>query len=174
MFRCAKENEKEKIIEFYDIVIEANNKSLINLRWQKDVHPSHKLLNSSVDNKELFIYEENGEILGACVMNKSYNESYNKVSWGIDAKDDEIGVIHVLAISPMHFREGIGKKFISGLILHAEKAGIKAIRLDVFKINVPAIKLYKMMGFELKAEIPMFVPNIGDEDFELYEYLVTK
>lgn len=172
MFRCAKKCEKEKIIEFYDIVIDANNVSDINLRWQKNVHPSHELISSSIDNNELFIYEENGEILGACIMNKIYNESYNEVKWGVFAADSEIGVIHVLAISPDHFRKGIGKKLILGLINYAKEIKLKSIRLDVFKINKPAISLYKKMGFKLVGEPRMYVRNIGWEDFELYEYIV--
>ena len=86
MVRPALKNEKEKVIKFYDIVIEANNKAEINLRWQKNVHPSHKLLEKSIDNGELFIYEENEKILGACIMNKKFNESYNLISWSVDAK----------------------------------------------------------------------------------------
>lgn len=172
MVRQALKNEKEKVIKFYDIVIEANNKAEINLRWQKNVHPSHKLLEESIDNGELFIYEENEKILGACIMNKKFNESYNLISWGVDAKPCELGVIHVLGVHPDCFRKGIGEKLLNGLSEYACKNKIKAIRLDVFKINTPAVKLYEKLGFLRMGEIEMFVPNIGNEDFYLYEYIV--
>ena len=162
--------KKEKVIKFYDIVIEANNKSKYNLRWQKNIHPSHTLLKESVDNGELFLYEENGEILGACVMNKKFNESYALIDWGIDAQTCEIGVIHVLGVHPGCFRKGIGEKLLEGLKEYALKNKIKAIRLDVFKINLPAVNLYEKFGFLRMGEIEMFVPNIGNEEFYLYEY----
>lgn len=170
MVRQAAKDEKEKVIKFYDVVIEANNKAQINLRWQKNIHPSHKLLIDSVDNGELFIYEENERILGACIMNKKFNESYALISWGIDAENCEIGVIHVFAVHPDCFRKGIGEKFLNGLKECAVKHKIKTIRLDVFKINTPAVKLYEKLGFIRMGEIEMFVPNIGNEDFYLYEY----
>lgn len=169
-FRCARQDEKEKVIKFYDFVIEVNNVSEYNLRWKKDVHPSHQLLNTSVDNNELFIYEEDGEILGALVMNKSYNESYDKVTWGTDSKD--VGIIHVLATRPDCFGKGVATKLLSGLKNHAKETGLKAVRLDVFKINTPAINLYNKMGFVFRKEMVMTVPRIGDENFELYEYMV--
>ncbi len=171
MVRQATKDEKEKVIKFYDVVIEANNKAEINLRWQKNVHPSHKLLTESVDNGELFIYEENERIFGACIMNKKFNESYSIVNWGIDAENCELGVIHVLAVLPDCFRKGIGEKLLNGLKEYAFKNKIKAIRLDVFKINTPAVKLYEKLGFLRMGEIEMFVPNIGNEEFYLYEYI---
>ncbi len=170
MFKIADKREKSEIIKFYDEVIEANNKSEINLRWQKDVHPSHHLLNTSVDNGELFLWKED-EILAACVMNKSKNEDYSKVSF--EVKDDEnVGIIHVLGVSPGHFREGIAGKFLEGLFLFAKEKGIKAIKLDVFKINTPAIALYEKAGFINRGEVRMFVPRIGFEDFYLFEKVI--
>ncbi|MBR1970122.1 MAG: GNAT family N-acetyltransferase [Clostridia bacterium] len=170
MVRQALKEEKEKVIKFYDVVIEANNKAEINLRWQKNIHPSHKLLNESVDNGELFIYEEKGDILGACIMNKSFNESYLQIEWGVDVQLCELGIIHVFGVHPECFRKGIGEKLLNGVKEYARKNKIKAIRLDVFKINTPAVKLYEKLGFLRMGEIVMFVPNIGDEDFYLYEY----
>lgn len=169
-FRLAEQKEKQKIIEFYDYVIEVNTESQYNLKWQKNVHPSHDLLNTSVDNNELFICEENGEILCACIMNKSYNEAYDTVPWGITTKD--IGVVHALATRPDCFGKGIASYFIGGLKKHCKEHGIKAIRLDVLKYNLPGIALYNKCGFVMRKEMIMSVPNIGDENFELYEYIL--
>lgn len=170
MFKVADKSEKNEIIKFYDEVIEANNKSEFNLRWKKDVHPSHELLNHSVDNGELFIWKEE-EILAACIMNKCCNEDYDKVSWAVSNKDN-VGIIHVFGVSPNHFRKGIGKSFLGELSLFAKENNIKAIKLDVFKINTPAIALYKKMGFINRGEVRMFVPRIGFEDFYLFEKVI--
>lgn len=172
MYRCANICDLDKVIGFYDIAIEENNKSEINLRWQKNVHPSHKLIKTSIENKELFVYEENDEIIGALIMNKLCNKSYDEVLWGIDVKKEETRIIHVLAVHPRIFGRGVAKKLLSGAIEHCKNNNIKAIRLDVFKINIPAINLYKKTGFIKRAELRMYVDNIGYEDFELYEYIV--
>lgn len=172
MFRQATTKDTEKIIEFYDYAIEENNKAEINLRWKKDVHPSHNFLCSSIENGELFLWEENGEILAACVMNNLCNESYDKIKWGIKASNEDLGIIHVLAVDPRCFRKGLGKNFLTALLDCAKNTTIKAIRLDVFKVNVPAIKLYEKVGFKCMGETVMFVPNIGEEEFCLFEYIL--
>lgn len=172
MFRQATTKDTEKIIEFYDYAIEENNKAEINLRWKKDVHPSHKFLCSSIENGELFLWEENGVILAACVMNNLCNESYDKIDWGIKANKEDLAIIHVLAVAPRSFRKGIGEKFLTAFINYAKSTTIKAIRLDVFKVNVPAIKLYEKVGFKCMGETVMFVPNIGEEEFCLFEYIL--
>lgn len=171
-FCYATENDIQRIIEFYDCAIEANQISEYNIKWQKNIHPSHKLLRDSIANKELYVIEENHEIMGACIMNHVYNPAYKDVPWGIDGQDTDIGVIHVFATSPNHFRKGIGKKMLEGLIDFASKKRLKAIRLDVFKTNAPAIALYKKVGFEFRKEMNMTVPGVCEEIFEFYEYVL--
>ncbi len=172
MLRHAVENDKNKIIQFYDCAIEANQISKYNIRWQKNVHPSHALLWDSILNHELYVYEDDNEIVGACVMNHLYNPAYKNVPWGIEGMDEEIGIIHVFAVSPKHFRKGIGRKMLQSLIAYASKQQLKAIRLDVFKTNAPAIALYQNVGFTFRKGMNMTVPNIGEEQFEFYEYIL--
>ncbi len=172
MFRYATESELEKIIQFYDIAIETNQASQFNIRWQKNVHPSHSLLASSVKQKELLVLEENGDILGACILNHIYHKDYQQISWGIEAKDEEIGVVHVFATSPKYFRMGIGTRMLQNILKYAAENNMKTIRLDVFKSNTPAIALYKHVGFQCCGEKYMDIPNIGEELFEFYEYVL--
>ncbi len=172
MLRYAEEKDFENIIQFYDIAIDVNQASEFNIRWQKNVHPSHALILSSIHNKEMLVFEDGNELLGACVFNHMYHEDYHKISWGIDAKDDKIGVIHVFATSPNHFRKGIGTKMLRSIIEYAKDSGLKTIRLDAFKLNKPAIALYESVGFQCRGEMHMFVPNIGDELFVYYEYVL--
>lgn len=172
MFRHAMEGELEKIIQFYDKAIERNQASEFNVRWQKNVHPSHSLIQSSLKQEELLVLEENGDILGACILNHVYHKDYQQISWGIEANDNEIGVIHVFATSPKHFRKGIGTKMLRNILEYAVKKNMRTIRLDVFKSNTPAIALYKHVGFECRGELYMDVPNIGEELFEFYEYVL--
>ena len=172
MLRHASINELETIIQFYDLAIETNQASEYNIRWQKNVHPSHALIKSSIQNKELLIFEESGELLGACIFNHVYHEDYHKISWGVHVMDKEIGVIHVFATSPKHFRKGIGTKMLDSIVKYAKQINMKAIRLDAFKLNKPAIALYENVGFQCRGEMHMVIPNIGDELFVFYEYVL--
>ncbi len=48
--------------------------------------------------------------------------------------------------------------------------GMKAIRLDVLKGNLPAEKLYSGLGFRYLHTLNMFYEDTGWTDYELYEY----
>ena len=48
--------------------------------------------------------------------------------------------------------------------------GMKAIRLDVLKGNLPAEKLYVGLGFTYLHTLKMFYEDTGWTDYELYEY----
>lgn len=57
------------------------------------------------------------------------------------------GYIYNVAVSPRFRRQGIGYKMLSELIRHAEERGIFSMTLEVRKSNLPAINLYKKLGF---------------------------
>jgi ribosomal protein S18 acetylase RimI-like enzyme len=54
----------------------------------------------------------------------------------------------------------------------ARAAGMKAIRLDVLKGNVPAERLYPAMGFTYVDTIKLFYEDTGRVDFELFELVL--
>lgn len=65
-----------------------------------------------------------------------------------------------LYISPKHYRKGIGKLLIEAAL----KKASGEIRIAVLKNNLPALQLYKKMGF--KEERTFKGPMIGAEEFE--------
>ena len=51
----------------------------------------------------------------------------------------------------------------------AESTGMKAIRLDVIRGNLPAETLYPNLGFIYIDTLAVFYDRIGRLEFELYE-----
>ena len=66
-----------------------------------------------------------------------------------------------LYVSPLHYRKGIGKMLIEYVL---EKSDGE-IRIAVLKNNLPALNLYKKMGF--KEERTFKGPMIGAEQYEV-------
>ncbi len=65
-----------------------------------------------------------------------------------------------LYVSPTHYRKGIGKMLIEYVLEKSEGE----IRIAVLKNNLPALNLYKKMGFK---EVRTFKgPMIGAEQYE--------
>ena len=59
--------------------------------------------------------------------------------------------IMILAVDPEFQRKGIGTKIMDYSFDIIKKTSIKIIRLEVKTTNIPAIKFYKKLGFEIKA-----------------------
>lgn len=60
-----------------------------------------------------------------------------------------------------------------GFILeYGKENNIKAIRLDVFEKNKPAINLYKQYGFQFIDKVDLGYGHYGLEYFELYQKIL--
>ncbi|RLJ70638.1 ribosomal-protein-alanine N-acetyltransferase [Hydrogenivirga caldilitoris] len=86
-----------------------------------------------------FVLEVGGEIVGYAIL------------WLIK----EEAFIMTFAIAPKYRGKGIGKLFLSELIDRLRESA-KVIQLDVRKSNLPAIKLYRSLGFKIVRERPKF------------------
>ncbi len=138
--------------------------------WQKDIYPAPDYLMDAIRDGELFIGTENGEIIASMVLNHKCNDGYSRFSWPTEASPEEVTVIHALGVHPLHARKGYAKEMVLFAIENAREAGQKAVRLDVLKGNVPAERLYSGLGFRYLQVLPMFYPDTGWTDYELYEY----
>ncbi len=66
---------------------------------------------------------------------------------------DELQILNI-AIRPDHRRQGFARKLISFVINEARKKGVRLANLEVRESNVPAIELYKSLGFKIIGERP--------------------
>ena len=53
-----------------------------------------------------------------------------------------------LCVAGKYRREGIAKKVMAGVFERLKEKGVKTLFLEVNKENMPALKLYEMLGFE--------------------------
>lgn len=171
-FIQAKPGEYQKIRSFYHSLIDALGGLEYSPAWRKDIYPAPEDIREAVDRGWLYYVMEDGRIAGAMVLNQKSNEAYNKVKWNVDAGPGQFMAVHMLGVHRDFTRQGMGKAMVRFLIDLARKNGMKAIRLDVWKGNLPAEKLYENSGFELITTIPMYYEDTGWTDFELYEYRV--
>ena len=96
--RVVNKNEYEKVRDFYYLLIDEMKDAKFSPGWEKDVYPSQDFLRKSIENGELYIGEENGEIISSMVVNHEYNDGYKKIQWSVQAEDSEILVVHALGV----------------------------------------------------------------------------
>lgn len=170
LIRLAEKSEFEEIRLFYHSLIDAMQDAKYKPGWEKDVYPANEYLRTAIDKQELYIGTIDEKIVSAMIVNHKYNESYDKAEWNLEAKPEEITVIHALAVHLDFSGRGIAKELVAKVIDLAEKSHQKAIRLDVLAGNIPAERLYTGMGFAYIDTIKMYYEDTGWTDFKLYEY----
>ena len=81
---------------------------------------------------------------------------------------DECGICNI-AVMPEFRRHGVGEVLVADLIRRAKEKHAFVIMLEVRRSNIPAIKLYEKMGFELVGERKNFYDK-PKEDALLYNF----
>ena len=111
-----------------------------------------------------------GVIVGAVVVTMYQGEDYHAVKWAQDVADDEVAVIHMLAVSPDYQGQGIGAEMVKAAIGLAQDHGMKAVRLDALASNTPGHRLYERLGFEFRGKQHLYAENTGWTDFFFFEF----
>ena len=117
----------------------------------------------------MYLYRNNGKIVGAMAVTMYQSEYYHAIDWSQQVADDEVAVIHILAVSPDSQGKGIGSEMIREAIRIALSKGMQAIRLDALASNTPAHKIYKRLGFEYRGKQHLYAENTGWTDFYFFE-----
>lgn len=162
--------EYDSIIAFYDDVIERTPDVRKYARWQKGKHPTADGIRAYIEEGSMYLYKEQGTIVGAMAVTMYQGEDYHAIEWSRQVPDNEVAVIHILAVSPDRQGTGIGSKMVREAIELAKAKCMKAIRLDALATNTPAHKLYQRLGFEYRGKQNLYAENTGWTDFFFFEF----
>lgn len=69
-------------------------------RWPRGIYPTEESAQEAMDKKELYVLKENQIIIGSVILNHDQDLGYENVDWQVAAKEDEVMVVHTLAIDP--------------------------------------------------------------------------
>ena len=159
----------DAIIAFYDDVTERTSEMATYARWSKGKHPTIEGIRACINEGSMYLYRNNGKIVGAMAVTMYQSEDYHAIDWSQQVADDEVAVIHILAVSPDSQGKGIGSEMIREAIRIALSKGMQAIRLDALASNTPAHKLYERLGFEYRGKQHLYAENTGWTDFYFFE-----
>ena len=178
----ATQKDFDAIITFYDDVTERTPEMATYARWSKGKHPTIEGIRAYINEGSMYLYRDNGKIVGAMAVTMYQGEDYHAIEWAQQVPDEKVAVIHILAVSPDIQGKGIGSEMISEAIRMAKsrsssgrllptgrKKGMQAIRLDALASNTPAHKLYECLGFEYRGKQHLYAENTGWTDFYFFE-----
>ena len=160
----------DSVLAFYGDVMDRTPEIARYARWQKGKHPTPEGIKAFIEEGSLYLRRENGVIIGAMAFPMHQVEEYHAIAWSRNVADDEVAVIHLLAVSPDYQGTGIGSEMVLEAIQLAKNQGMKAIRLDALASNTPAHRLYERLGFVNRGVQHLYAENTGWTDFYFFEY----
>jgi mycothiol synthase len=99
------------------------------------------------DEKGFFVCEDKGELIGFCWTKIHGAHTHSHVGNETDHGHEAIGEIYVLAVDPAYKGKGIGKDLTATGLNYLKYQGLSSAMLYVGVENMPALNLYKSLGF---------------------------
>lgn len=140
--------------------------------WKKGSYPAREDAVSGIQENCLYIAREEEKIAGTFILRHRPEEAYQLVDWQNELKYQEIFVLYTFAVHPKFLHQGIGKQMLEFIIEEAARSKMKAIRLDVYEKNTPAIRLYESLGFQYIDTVDLGYSEYGLNWFQLYQKLI--
>lgn len=127
-----------RILDFYQLVIRETSDMPRYGRWIYGQHPTEGMIEDYVRKGVMYCSEEGQDITVAVAVTSYQTEDYHGIDWQAELTDDEVAVVHILAVNP-HFQKcGYARKAMKEVIELAREKGLKAVRLDALECNAPA------------------------------------
>lgn len=136
--------------------------------FKEGVYPTRKVAETAFQNRSLYVYEENGAVLGSIIIDGNQPEEYKRIDWISNAQNSKVMVIHLLMVRPSSAGKGIGSLMVNHAIDIARHNSCTSVRLDTGEQNIPAVSLYKKLGFHLVSASQMKVGGIISHDRHLF------
>lgn len=170
--RLGTEKDTDALERFYDSVNDYLEATTNYPGWQKGVYPVRQDAVNGINEGGLYVATQNDEIVGSIILNNKPAEAYRGVAWQAQLEDSQVLVVHTFAVSPKYMQYGIGRKLLDFACQHAENTKMKALRLDVYEKNLPAMRLYEKCGYRYIHTVSLGLEEAGLDWFKLYEKLI--
>ena len=154
MIRRATQQDIRKVAQIYSEIHDCEAQGLLTTGWLRDIYPTMQTAEKAVLNEELYVLEEEGEILAAARLNRHQEPEYASVEWEYKAENDEVLVMHTLVVSPEASGKGYGRTFAAYYEDMARQMGMKVLRIDTNERNLRARKLYAHLGYREAGIVP--------------------
>lgn len=149
MIRKATPEDILHVAKLYDEAIDYEDSRIKYTSWQKGIYPTVDTARLGVKTDSLYVYEENGMILGAVILDTHQPPEYRNISWGAKTERNGALVIHTLCVSPKFSGGGVGSAIVEFAKSLAKEKGYRAIRLNTTTRNILAVHLYQKNGFSI-------------------------
>ncbi len=141
------------ICALYDEVHTAEENGIITSGWKRGIYPTKQTANAAILRGDMFILVDCGKAAGTAIINRLQPDVYGDGDWQYTANENEVMVLHTLAISPSSLKRGYGRKFVEFYESYARERGCKYLRMDTNANNSIARAVYKKLGYTERGTV---------------------
>lgn len=153
----------------YDQIHAAEEAGGQTIGWARGVYPVRATAEGALARCDLFVLEDEGEVRGAAIINKTQVADYVQGHWAHDVPDERVCVLHTLVISPEVSGRGYGGAFLRFYEDYALTRGCDELRIDTNARNVVARAMYKRHGYSEVGVVPTTFNGIPGVNLVLLE-----
>lgn len=146
--RAAEEKDLNAIEKIFDDIHDADESGALTVGWTRDVYPTRETAMAALSAGELFVISDGGDIVCSGIINQQQVDVYEGAPWECRAADEEVMVLHTLAVSPACSGKGYGSAFVGFYEDMALGHGCRDLRMDTNERNTNARALYKKLGYK--------------------------
>lgn len=146
--RKATAEDLNAVSEIYRNVIDIEEKGTVSTGWERDVYPTLSTAEAALKRDDLFVEELDGEVVGTAILNHVQVDVYENAPWQYAAEDNEVMVIHTLAVRQDLKGMGLGKAFVDFYEKYALENGCHYLRMDTNERNTNARKFYNKLNYK--------------------------
>lgn len=170
MIRLCCEGDLAAVGQIYEeILTEEDKRPASFTNWQRGAYPTVHHARRAMEAGELWVGEEQGEVYGAFVLNRSQLPEYDNIPWQFAAEGEKVAVIHTLVVSPRWAGQGKAAEMVAFCEEESRRRGCTVMRLDTYEGNLPANRLYPKLGYRLAGATEFFFQGFIHEILNCYE-----
>ena len=137
--------------------------------WKREIYPVRSTAEGAIHKGTLYLLVEDGVICGSAIIDQVQLPTYAGGKWKVPADDEQVLVLHTLAISPKAGGRGLGKAFMAFYEEEAKRRGCIDLRIDTNAKNQRARCMYAHLGYEEVGIIHCNFQGLPDIDLVLLE-----
>ena len=168
-FRKACRDDLDAICRIYEKSHDAEEAGFSATGWLRGVYPVRSVAEAALGRGDMYVADADGRVVATGVINQIQVDVYYGCDWKFKAADEEVSVLHTLAVDPDERGGGIGPAFVRFWEQLAADQGCRVLRIDTNATNAAARAMYAKLGYIETDIVPTVFNGIKGVDLVLME-----
>lgn len=154
IYRKATMGDLDAIAGIYSRTHDAEEAGLTTIGWKRAIYPTRETALASLERDDMYVCEVDGKMVATGIINQIQVDVYADVEWSREAADEEVLVLHTLAVDPAARYDGVGKGFVQFYEDMGREMNCIDLRMDTNATNKIARNFYRELGFTEVGIVP--------------------